>query len=38
MQTSDVPVKAVMCLDCGMISLSGDVEKARSLTREARET
>ncbi len=28
---SDVPVSAMMCLDCGFIELRGDVERARQL-------
>jgi hypothetical protein len=32
LQTGDVSVGASICLDCGLIVLSGDFEKATSLT------
>lgn len=31
LRTNDVPVKANMCLDCGMLQLVGDVKKAQAL-------
>lgn len=32
LQTGDVSVGASICLDCGLIELSGDFQKAESLT------
>jgi hypothetical protein len=36
LQTSDVPVRADICLDCGTVELVGDVQKAQSLTGAAK--
>ena len=32
MQTGDVMTKAIMCRECGMIEIVGDVDKLRHLT------
>lgn len=32
METANIDVNANMCLDCGYISLTGDIEKAKKLT------
>jgi hypothetical protein len=34
LQTGDVMTKAVMCRDCGLIEIVGDVNKLRRLTTE----
>jgi hypothetical protein len=31
--TSNVDVKASMCMDCGCLALVGDVEKVKTLTK-----
>ena len=33
LNTADLAVKGIMCLDCGTIELVGDIKKARSLVR-----
>ena len=35
-KTSDVTVRANICLDCGTVELVGDVHKAQSLTGDAK--
>ncbi len=34
LKTANVEVKADLCLDCGHISLTGDVEKVKGLTEQ----
>jgi predicted nucleic-acid-binding Zn-ribbon protein len=34
LKTSDVPVGANLCLDCGFIEFIGDVKKAKDLTSQ----
>lgn len=34
-QTSDVPVRVNICIDCGTLDFVGDVHKAQSLTGRA---
>jgi hypothetical protein len=33
-RTADIPVRASMCLDCGAIDFRGEVNKARSLSKQ----
>ncbi|MDH3558568.1 MAG: hypothetical protein OES18_22210 [Deltaproteobacteria bacterium] len=33
--TGYVPILSTMCLDCGTIDLSGEVEKARKISKKA---
>ena len=35
MHTGYVPVVASMCLDCGAIELTGEVEKARKISKQS---
>ncbi len=35
LETSDVMTKATMCRECGLIEITGDVNKLRRLTTEA---
>jgi hypothetical protein len=37
LQTGDVMTKAVMCRDCGLIEIIGDVDKLRHLTADPNE-
>jgi len=34
LKTSDIKIRALMCLDCGYIHICGDVEKANVLVDE----
>ena len=35
LETGDVQTKATMCRECGLIEITGDVNKLRRLTAEA---
>ena len=37
MRTGYVPVTASMCLDCGTIDLTGEVDKARKISKQSQE-